>query len=71
MCGVALAREHLDAGTVSLPFSLATGSWTSHAFQLRIRNDALLRPQVRRFRQWLLEEAKATEQWLASKVGAP
>ena len=58
MCGIALARERLEAGELSLPFPLATGRWTSHTFQLRIRTDALLRPQVRRFRQWLLEEAQ-------------
>jgi LysR family glycine cleavage system transcriptional activator len=69
MCGIALAREHLDAGAVSLPFPLATGSWSSHAFQLRVRTDALLRPQVRRFRQWLLEEARSTEAWLIERVG--
>ncbi len=71
MCGIALARDRLEAGELSLPFALSTGSWTSHGFQLRIRTDALLRPQVRRFRQWLLEQAKATEAWLAETVGAP
>ncbi|MEO8307670.1 MAG: LysR substrate-binding domain-containing protein [Pseudomonadota bacterium] len=71
MCGIALAREQLEAGQLSLPFSAGSGRWTSHAFLLRIRTDALLRPQVRRFRQWLLEEAKATEQWLVARVGAP
>jgi LysR family transcriptional regulator, glycine cleavage system transcriptional activator len=69
MCGIALARGRLEAGDVSLPFPLATGCWTSHAFQARFRVDALLRPQVRRFRQWLLEEAKATEDWLVDRVG--
>ena len=71
LCGIALARERLEAGELSLPFPLATGCWTSHAFQLRIRADALLRPQVRRFRQWLLDEAGITEAWLVSKVGQP
>jgi LysR family glycine cleavage system transcriptional activator len=71
MCGIVLARTRLEAGELSLPFPLTTGKWTSHAFQLRIRNDALLRPQVRRFRQWLLEEAQATQEWLVGKVGEP
>jgi LysR family transcriptional regulator, glycine cleavage system transcriptional activator len=71
MCGIALARERLDAGELSLPFALTTGRWTAHAFQLRVRTDALLRPQVRRFRQWLLEEATGTRQWLSSRVGEP
>ncbi len=71
MCGIALARNQLEAGELSLPFPLTTGRWTSHAFQVRFRPDALLRPQVRRFRQWLLEEALATEQWMIGRVGAP
>lgn len=71
LCGIALARERLEAGEVSLPFPVTTGRWTSHAFHVRIRTDALLRPQIRRFRQWLLEEAKATERWLVDKVGEP
>jgi LysR family glycine cleavage system transcriptional activator len=71
MCGIALARDHLEARDLSLPFPLRAGRWTSHAFNLRIRTDALLRPQVRRFRQWLLEEARATEAWLADKVDGP
>jgi LysR family transcriptional regulator, glycine cleavage system transcriptional activator len=69
MCGIALARGRLESGDVSLPFPLATGRWTSHAFLARFRADALLRPQVRRFRQWLLEEARATEDWLVDKTG--
>jgi LysR family transcriptional regulator, glycine cleavage system transcriptional activator len=71
MCGIALARERLEAGELSLPFPLSTGRWTSHAFHVRIRTDALLRPQVRRFRQWLIEEAITTEKWLVEKVGEP
>lgn len=71
MCGIALARDRLEAGDLSLPFPLSAGRWTSHAFHVRIRTDALLRPQIRRFRQWLLEEARATEEWLVARVGTP
>jgi LysR family glycine cleavage system transcriptional activator len=71
LCGIALTRERLEAGELSLPFPLAAGCWTSHAFHVRIHASALLRPQIRRFRQWLLEEAKATERWLIDKVGEP
>lgn len=71
MCGIALARERLEARELSLPFPLNTGRWTSHAFHVRMRSDALLRPQIRRFRQWLLDEAITTEEWLIGKVGEP
>jgi LysR family glycine cleavage system transcriptional activator len=70
LCGVALARGHLDAGKLSLPFGVSSGRWTSHAFHVRIPSAALLRPQVRRFRQWLLEEAGSTERWLLDQFGA-
>jgi len=69
LCGIALARERIEAGELSLPFPLSAGRWTSHAFHVRIHSNALLRPQIRRFRQWLLEEAKITEQWLTDTVG--
>ena len=64
LCGLALIGEGLDDGTLSLPFPLSTGCWTGHAFQARFRHDALARPQVRRFRRWLAEEAQATRSWL-------
>jgi LysR family glycine cleavage system transcriptional activator len=66
LCGMALVSALFDSGRLSLPFSAATGSWTGHAFQARFRSDALARPQVRRFREWLAAEADVTRQWLAS-----
>lgn len=66
ICGLALISEMIEDRRLSLPFPIATGAWTSHLFQARFRVDALARPQVRHFRAWLLEEAKATETWLAA-----
>lgn len=65
LCGIALVQELLESGRLSLPFQVSTGSWTEHVFQARFRSDALARPQVRRFREWLAGEAQATQQWLA------
>jgi LysR family transcriptional regulator, glycine cleavage system transcriptional activator len=65
LCGMALLATHLDSGQLSLPFPISTGTRTGHVFQARFRDDALLRPQVRRFRQWLADEADSTRQWLA------
>jgi LysR family transcriptional regulator, glycine cleavage system transcriptional activator len=70
ICGLALAADHVDDGRLSLPFPIATGVWTEHVFQARFRGDALLRPQVRRFREWLAEQAGRTREWLEGKVGA-
>ncbi len=65
LCGLALLRERIDDGSLTLPFALTSGRWTSHGFQARFRADALTRPQVRRFRQWLAQESRATAAWLA------
>jgi LysR family glycine cleavage system transcriptional activator len=71
--GLALARELIEDGRLSLPFGAAGGVWTAHAFQARFRGDALIRPQVRRFRAWLLAESAATQAWLTGRFrrGAP
>jgi LysR family transcriptional regulator, glycine cleavage system transcriptional activator len=68
ICGLALLGPYIDDGTLSLPFPVSTGQWTDHAFQARLRPDALLRPQVKRFREWLAEEAAATREWLLQHI---
>lgn len=70
LCGLALIGEGLSDGTLSLPFSMSTGRWTEHAFQARFRHDALARPQVRRFRSWLAEEARTTRDWMELRVSS-
>lgn len=70
ICGLALLKDWLDDSRIVLPFPIGTGSWTSHAFQARYRADALQRPQVRRFRAWLAEQARETEAWLGA-LAAP
>jgi LysR family transcriptional regulator, glycine cleavage system transcriptional activator len=68
ICGLALLRPYIDDGTLSLPFAVSTGQWTDHVFQARFRTDALLRPQVKRFREWLVGQATATRDWLSQHV---
>lgn len=65
---MALLGPYLDDGSLSLPFPMSTGHWTEHAFQARFRDDALLRPQVKRFREWLVGEAEVTADWLSRRV---
>jgi LysR family transcriptional regulator, glycine cleavage system transcriptional activator len=65
LCGIALLRPLLDDERLSLPFPVSTGHWATHVFQARFRSDAVMRPQVRRFREWLVAEAEVTRQWLA------
>lgn len=68
ICGLALLGPSIDDGTLSLPFPLSTGQWTDHAFQAHFRPEALLRPQVKRFREWLLNQAALTQDWLVQHV---
>jgi LysR family transcriptional regulator, glycine cleavage system transcriptional activator len=68
ICGLALLGPDIDDGSLSLPFPLSTGQWTHHAFQARFRPDALLRPQVKRFREWLVGQATVTRDWLLRQV---
>lgn len=68
ICGLALVSDLIDDGELSLPFAVARGVWSSHGFQARFRPEALQRPQVRRFRAWLAEQAAATRDWLARAV---
>ena len=68
ICGLALLGPYIDDGTLSLPFAVSSGQWTEHAFRAHIRPDVLLRPQVRRFREWLLSQAAVTRDWLLQQV---
>ena len=69
LCGLGLVGEMLEEERLSLPFSPASGVWTEHAFQARFRSDALGRPQVRRFREWILAESQLTADWLHRRFG--
>ena len=68
ICGLALAQDLVADHRLSLPFPSAMGHWTAHAFQARFRPDALARPQVRRFRDWLISEGAATQGWVSSQA---
>lgn len=67
ICGLALIAERVDDGRIVLPFPVAMGGWTDHGFQARFRGET--RPHVRRFREWLLEEAARTGEWLRLRAG--
>ncbi|HTV80328.1 MAG TPA: LysR family transcriptional regulator [Steroidobacteraceae bacterium] len=70
ICGLALLERHIEDGSVILPFAVGSGGWTSHGFQARFAAHALARPQVRRFRQWLTQEARLSAAWLAKLIEA-
>jgi len=71
LCGVAMITEQVKDRRIRTPFGLAGGTRTAHAYVARFRRDALLRPQVRRFREWLLAEAATTRACLDQLSGTP
>ena len=68
ICGLALLAEWVEDHRLSFPFPLATGTWTGHAYCANFRAGALVKPQVKRFREWLLAESRGTQMWLEHRV---
>jgi len=69
ICGLALIHDLVDSGKLSLPFSPSMGAQTEHAFQARFRVESRRRPQVQRFRDWLIEESAVTRARIAVWAG--
>ena len=68
VCGLALISDQIDKGELTLPFEVSKGAWTGHAFHARYRSDALVRSQIKCFREWLVDESRKTGNWLESFV---
>ena len=60
ICGLALISELIGNYRLALPYPAATGTSTGHAYQARF-SPLHARPQVDRFRRWLLTECRQTE----------
>ncbi len=69
LCGLALIAPRVEDKQLTLPFPMTTGVRTEHAFQANFRPDAVTRPQVRRFREWLNTQAETTRDWLTQASG--
>lgn len=63
ICGLALISTLVDEHQLALPYPAATGAWTGYAYQARF-NLPHVRPQVDRFRKWLIAESRDTQAWL-------
>jgi hypothetical protein len=63
ICGLALISDLIAASRLALPYPTATGAWTDHAYQVRFGH-LHARPQIDRFRRWLMEECHQTQDWL-------
>jgi LysR family glycine cleavage system transcriptional activator len=68
ICGLALISDLVDDGRIAVPYPTSQGFWTEHGFQARF-TAAHARPQMNRFRRWLVEEARATSAWLSRTAG--
>lgn len=69
LCGLSLIRHLIESGGVMLAYPEKQGIWTQWAFITRFPTDVRKRPPVRWFREWLLEESRATSDWLNSGAG--
>jgi len=69
LCGLALIAERVDAGRIKLPYPIATGSRTRFGFVAEFRSDLSRRPFAL-FRDWLLDEARMTSDWIERAIQA-
>lgn len=60
LCGLALILDRVAEGGIRLPYPVESGIWSDHAFFAHFRQDAIARPHIRRFREWLVEESGVT-----------
>lgn len=64
LCGLALIAERVERGRVMLPYPISMGMPTEFGFVADFRADLSRRP-IAMFREWLLREGEATNDWLA------
>ena len=67
ICGLALLSDLVDERKLALPYPPTTGAWTDHAYQVRF-SVPHARPQVDRFRRWLIGECRQTQDWLENQA---
>jgi len=68
ICGLALLQEFIADHRILFPFPQAGGTWTSHSYCATFRASALVKQQVRHFRDWLIKESQLTRGWLEQQV---
>ncbi len=71
VCGLALVQGLIEAGRLSLPFPASQGIARRQAYRVDFKDSALRRSQSREFRDWLMQEAKATQAPLAQLAKIP
>ncbi len=61
LCGLSLVLDGLDDETIVTPFPASDHLVAPHPYRLSIRDDGEKRPQIRKFADWLRDEARQTE----------
>lgn len=60
VCGLSLVLSDLAEGRLVLPFPSNQNLPAPHPYRIRVRPEAVARPQVKRFVEWLRAEARTT-----------
>lgn len=70
LCGIVLLEDQIGTGSIALPYSIRTGSVTSHLFVAHFPETTnVKRPHIERFQSWLASEAALTANWLNRTTG--
>lgn len=70
ICGLALARRDLEAGTAVLVYPAGRNLDGAAPFRCFLRNEDRATAQVRRFLDWLRDQSRETQDWLDAATGA-
>ena len=70
ICGLCLARRDIEAGNVVLVYPADRHLSEVAPFRMFLRNETRMTAQVRRFADWLMEQARESQDWIASTAGA-
>lgn len=71
LCGIVLLADLLEQGEVAPLYPVSTGTRSAHAFVARFRTESCSQKHIRKFRSWLNEQGRLTNDWLSGYVGKP
>ncbi len=70
ICGLCLARQDIEAGNVVLVYPADRHLSEVAPFRMFLRNETRMTAQVRRFADWLMEQARESQEWISRTAGA-
>lgn len=66
--GLSYILNDIDAGVLALPFPPPECLRAEHPYRIAVRSEALARPQVARFRDWIIDETRGISDRLDAAV---